>query len=137
MKEERLRQTTSLIIEQVDSDTVEDSLKRNRRDEVQNLEILVKEVHNTDGALKDHRNGDSKRPMPAIYTTVRFSNSDGSGKKWWRLLKWFPGLKSLKLAGRTTYAVPENRILENNELRKEEYSMTMWNVHEANDQRPV
>ncbi|XP_076230594.1 pyrokinin-1 receptor isoform X2 [Nomia melanderi] len=137
VKEERPRQTTSLIIEQVDSDAVDDSLKRSRRDEIQNLEILVKEVHNIDGALKDHRNGDSKRPMPAIYTTVKFSNSDGSGKKWWRLLKWFPGLKSLKLAGRTTYAVPENRILENNELRKEEYSMTMWNVHEANDQRPV
>lgn len=56
-------------------------------------------------------------------------NVDESGKKWWRLLKWFPGLKSLKFSRRNT--IPENHILK----RPEEISMTLWN--ETNQQRPV
>ncbi|XP_076644712.1 pyrokinin-1 receptor [Halictus rubicundus] len=138
VKEDSPKQTTSLI-ERVamDSQSVRDDFEaKNKSREVRGREVLEKEDRPIDGSLRFHRNSGPKRRTPARYA-VKVSNVDGSGKKWWRLLKWFPGLKSLKLAGRTTYAVPENRILENTELRKEEFSMTMWNAQEENDQRPV
>ncbi|CAL7938821.1 unnamed protein product [Xylocopa violacea] len=76
-----------------------------------------------------------RESKPTRYTTVKLSNVDESGKKWWRLLKWFPGLKSFKLTGRSTYTVPESHVVNGQELKREEISMTMWN--ETNEQRPV
>ncbi|XP_078032483.1 pyrokinin-1 receptor [Augochlora pura] len=136
IKEDSPKQTTSLI-ERVaaDSQNVVDNYEtRNKSQEIGTLDILVKGDRRIDGSMRYQRNGG---PLSAKYTTVKVSNMDGSGKKWWRLLKWFPGLKSLKLAGRGTYAVPENRIMENAGLRKEEFSMTMWSMNEENEQRPV
>ncbi|XP_076761402.1 pyrokinin-1 receptor [Xylocopa sonorina] len=76
-----------------------------------------------------------KDSKPARYATVKLSNVDESGKKWWRLLKWFPGLKSFKLTGRSTYTVPESHVVNGQELKREEISMTIWD--ETNEQRPV
>ncbi|XP_076625040.1 pyrokinin-1 receptor [Colletes latitarsis] len=135
-RDESPKQTTSLM-EQAATKAQKTEKKQTESNgrEIRDTKI-VDDVHNK-GSFKDQMNGDSRRPVSAKYTTVKVSNVDGSGKKWWRLLKWYPGLESLKLARRTTYAVPENRILENNELRREEFSMTMCNVHEANDERPA
>lgn len=77
----------------------------------------------------------SRKSRPARYATVKLSNVNQSEKKWWRLLKWFPGLKSLKLAGRSTYTVPENSPMRRSKLRREEISMTLWN--ETNEQNTV
>ncbi|XP_076302743.1 pyrokinin-1 receptor-like [Lasioglossum baleicum] len=86
---------------------------------------------------KIEREGDvcSRGPRKLRYATVKFSNTDEPGKKWWRVLKWFPGLKSFKLVRRNTYAVPENGSVRRPELVREEISMTVWNENE--EQRPV
>ncbi|XP_053984457.1 pyrokinin-1 receptor-like [Hylaeus volcanicus] len=135
-RDESPKQTTSLI-EQVAMNAQGNGKMATERNggEVRNTEI-AKDVRSKT-SVKYQRNEESRKSAPAKYAAVKVSNVDGSRKKWWRLLKWFPGLESLKLVRRTTYAIPENRILENTDLHREEFSMTMWNVHEANDQRPV
>ncbi|XP_076231284.1 pyrokinin-1 receptor [Calliopsis andreniformis] len=132
------KQTTSLV-EQITIDSQNGGMKLEdyTSDEIRKLEIPLKETYDIHGSFKDRKGKESGRSMPAKYATVKVSNVDGTEKKWWRLIKWFPGLKSLKLAGRTTYALPENHVLENPELRREEFSMAMWQVHDAGDQRPV
>lgn len=118
-QEDNPKQFTSLV-DQLKIDTIRNNI--NKRDEnIGRLNILSNEIrHKNDVCLKNSR--------PSKYTTV---NVDESGKKWWRLLKWFPGLKSLKFSRRNTYTIPENHILK----RPEEISMTLWN--ETNEQRPV
>nr|XP_033322323.1 pyrokinin-1 receptor-like [Megalopta genalis] len=136
VKEDSPKQTTSLIERgAMDSPNVVDNFEaKNKSQEIGTLDSLVKGDRRIDRSIRYQKNGG---PVSAKYTTVKVSNVDGSEKKWWRLLKWFPGLKSLKLAGRGTYAAPENRIMENAGLRKEEFSMTMWSMNEENEQRPV
>jgi len=62
------------------------------------------------------------------------SNIDSSEKKWWRFLKWLPGLKVLRFPRGST--VPEDRVFDETENR-EELSMTMWNIRDNNEERPV
>ncbi|PBC34776.1 Neuropeptides capa receptor [Apis cerana cerana] len=115
--EDNSKQFTSLV-DQLKIDTIQNNINKKYED-IGRLDILSNEVkHKNDVCLKNSRK----------YTTV---NVDESGKKWWRLLKWFPGLKSLKFSRRNTYTIPENHILK----RPEEISMTLWN--ETNQQRPV
>lgn len=70
------------------------------------------------------------------YENVHASNIDSSGKKWWRLLKWLPNLKSLKFSRRRS-TIPEDRVFDEFGNCREELSMTMWNIHGDNDQRPL
>ncbi|XP_029047035.1 pyrokinin-1 receptor-like [Osmia bicornis bicornis] len=123
--EESPKQTTSLV-EQVETEPRNADRKKDKGKE--EIRKLAKEVRSIGG---------QRSKATARYATVKVSNVDEARKKWWRLLKWFPGLKSFKLAGRNTYTVPENHILKQPELNREEFSMTMWNVHEPNDQLPV
>lgn len=110
--EDNSKQFASLV-DQLKIDTIRNNINKKNED------ILSNEVkRKNDICLKNSRK----------YTTV---NVDESGKKWWRLLKWFPRLKSLKFSRRNTYTIPENHILK----RPEEISMTLWN--ETNQQRPV
>lgn len=87
--------------------------------------VSKEEVRSGKGSRKSRR-------QPERYAAVTITSNGGEqpGKKWWRLLKWFPGFKSLKLAGRGRYTVPERA-----QVRREEISMTMWN--ETNGQHPV
>ncbi|KAG7204445.1 hypothetical protein KM043_004881 [Ampulex compressa] len=71
------------------------------------------------------------------YAAVKISSVEGSERKWWRILRWLPGLKVLRLPRRTTYCVSENRVLEEPLDRMEELSLAMWNVRETNGQRPI
>ena len=87
-------------------------------------EVVPKEEARSKGSRKPRR-------QPKKYAvTISSNGGEQPGKKWWRLLKWLPGFKSLKLAGRGTYTVPERA-----QVRREEISMTMWN--ETNEQHPV
>lgn len=115
--EDNSKQFTSLV-NQLKIDTIQNNINKKNED-IGRLDILSNEVRQkNDVRLKNSRK----------YTTV---NVDESRKKWWRLLKWFPGLKSLKFSRRNTYTIPKNQILK----RPEEISMTLWN--ETNQQRPV
>ncbi|EZA50650.1 hypothetical protein DMN91_003685 [Ooceraea biroi] len=60
---------------------------------------------------------------------------DNTEKKWWRLLKWLPGLQSFKFPRRST--VPEVRALDEAGNPREELSMTMWNIRDDGEQRPM
>ncbi|KAG5326350.1 CAPAR protein, partial [Acromyrmex heyeri] len=64
---------------------------------------------------------------------IKISNIDSSDKKWWRFFKWFPDLKVLRFPRGST--VPEDRVFDENP--HEELSMTMWNVRDNNQQRPM
>ncbi|XP_012141144.1 pyrokinin-1 receptor [Megachile rotundata] len=123
-REDSPKQTTALV-EQLKTDSRNVDRKYADKDS-EEIRKLAKEVRVVD----EHRS-------TGKYATVKVSNVDEARKKWWGLLKWFPGLKSFKLAGRNTYTVSENRILKQTELHREEFSMSMWNVREANDQLPV
>lgn len=136
VKEVSPQQTTSLI-EQTTIDTQNSGRKLNGRSgTVIKSTDIAKENHN-EASFGDRKDREPRRSTSIKYAAVKVSNVDGSGKVWWQLLKWFPGLKSLKLARRTPYAMPENRILKKTKLRQEKFLMTMWNIHEANNQRPV
>lgn len=125
------KQSTSLI----EHLNVVDSTRGNEAEDARGKE---NDIDQKSGALvvskKEVRSKGSRKPrgQPKRYAAVTISSNGGvqPGKKWWRLLKWFPGFKSLKLAGRGTYTVPEGA-----QVRQEEISMTMWN--ETNEQHPV
>ncbi|XP_026666577.1 pyrokinin-1 receptor-like [Ceratina calcarata] len=111
-------------------------------DELEEMNTTRNTLHNGNTENHERKNGGNDNgclknsSRPTKYATAKTSNVDSdSRKKWWRLLKWFPGLKSLKLAGRSTYAAPGNRTAKKPEVRKEEISMTMWN--ENSEQWPV
>ncbi|CAK9823731.1 Pyrokinin-1 receptor [Anthophora retusa] len=120
-----------LLADELEMNSKRNITKKKNNEDIGRLDSLPKDVNGKeDVCLKN-----SRRSRPAKYTTVKLSNVDETGKKWWGLLKWFPGLKSLKLAGRSTYTVPENHIFKRPELRREEISMTIWN--EVNEQQSV
>ncbi|XP_017763546.1 PREDICTED: neuromedin-U receptor 2-like [Eufriesea mexicana] len=125
-----LKQTTSLV-DQLEVGSTRTVIKKKNNEDIKRLKPLPKEVkHKGDVYSKGSRKVRSPR-----YATVKLSNVDESGKKWWRVLKWFPGLKSLKLARRNTYTIPENGSVRRPELVREEISMATWN--ENDEQRPV
>ncbi|XP_029154925.1 pyrokinin-1 receptor [Nylanderia fulva] len=68
-------------------------------------------------------------------TTYKSVNMENSEKKWWRLLKWLPGFKILKFPRGST--VPEDRMFDESGNPREELSMTLWNIRDSNEQRPV
>lgn len=120
------------------------SQKQAERDE--QLESGARAPSNGHGKLREsgrcgkdrsiRRNQDSVAPKPttsARYRTVPTA-SDSSNKKWWRLLKWLPGLKVLQSAGRP--AIAQDRALDQSASRCEELSMTMWNIRDDR-RRPV
>ncbi|KAK1130915.1 hypothetical protein K0M31_017220 [Melipona bicolor] len=122
----------SPLIEHVDvvDSTLSNEEKNARGDEKDidhksGAEVVSKEEARSKGSRKP-------RGQPKKYAAVTISSNGGEqpGKKWWRLLKWFPGFKSLKFAGRGAYTGPERA-----QVRREEISMTMWN--ETNEQHPV
>ncbi|XP_011161787.2 pyrokinin-1 receptor isoform X1 [Solenopsis invicta] len=63
------------------------------------------------------------------------SSIDSFEKKWWRFLKWLPGLKALTFPRDST--VPEDHVFDETGNPHEELSMTMWNIRDSNEQRPV
>ncbi|CAL1685402.1 unnamed protein product [Lasius platythorax] len=81
------------------------------------------------------RNQNASWTKRTIYKSVHVSNVEGSEKKWWRFLKWLPGFKILKFPRGST--VPEDRVFDESGNPREELSMTMWNVRDGNEQRPV
>ncbi|KAK9294786.1 hypothetical protein QLX08_010722 [Tetragonisca angustula] len=123
------KQSTSLIehLNVVDSTRVnEEKVARGKEkniDQKSGAEVVSKKEARSKGSKKPRR-------QPKRYAAVTISSNGGQqpGKKWWRLLKWFPGFKSLKLTGRDAYTVPERA-----QVRREEISMTMWN--ETNEQQ--
>jgi len=94
-------------------------------------------VHNKCDNYRDRnrsirRNQDTTWSKRTKYKSVHVPNADSSEKKWWRFLKWLPGLKDLKFSGRSTVA--ENHESGN---PREELPMTMWNIRGGNEQRPT
>ncbi|KAL6437093.1 hypothetical protein ACFW04_005000 [Cataglyphis niger] len=79
------------------------------------------------------RNQDASWTKRTIYKSVHVSNIRGSGKKWSRFLKWLPGFKVFKFPRGST--VPE--VFEESGNPREELPMTMWNIRDTNEQRPV
>ncbi|XP_050491736.1 pyrokinin-1 receptor-like [Bombus huntii] len=125
-----LKQNAQPLAEHLNAESTRNNVDKKDNEDIGRLEDS-KEIKNKDvGCYKC-----SRKSRPARYATVKLSNASQSEKKWWRLLKWFPGLKSLKLAGRSTCTVPENSPLRRSELRREEISMTLWN--ETNEQNTV
>jgi len=61
---------------------------------------------------------------------------DGAEKKWWRLLKWLPGLKSFRFSRRSTAPEVHGGFDETGNPR-EEMPMTVWDIRDDNEQRPV
>jgi len=61
---------------------------------------------------------------------------DSAEKKWWRLLKWLPGLKSLRFPRRSTAPEIHGGFDEAGNPR-EELPMTMWDIRNGSEQRPV
>ncbi|XP_066591259.1 pyrokinin-1 receptor-like [Prorops nasuta] len=72
-----------------------------------------------------------------FYTSVKISELDDSRKKWWRLFKWLPDVKVLKLSGRTPCSPLRNRVLDETDEKREEYSMTICSIQENCDIRPL
>lgn len=125
-----LKQNAQPLAEHLNAESTRNNVDKKGNEDIGRLEDS-NEIKNKDvGCCKC-----SRKSRPARYATVKLSNASQSEKKWWRLLKWFPGLKSLKLAGRSTCTVPENSPLRRSELRREEISMTLWN--ETNEQNTV
>lgn len=81
------------------------------------------------------RNQDAPWTKKTMYKSVQVSNMRDSGKKWSRFLKWLPGFKVFKFPRGST--VPEDRVFDESGNPREELSMTMWNIHDGNEQRPV
>ncbi|CAD1469313.1 unnamed protein product, partial [Heterotrigona itama] len=113
------KQSTSLI-EHLNVDSTRVNEEKNVG-EKSGTEVVSKE---------DARSKGSRKPKRYAAVTISSNGGEQPGKKWWRLLKWFPGFKSLKLAGRGTYAVTERA-----QVRREEISMAMWN--ETDEQHSV
>lgn len=82
-----------------------------------------------DRSIRRNQNASWKRTM---YKSVHVENSE---KKWWRFLKWLPGFTILKFPHGST--VPEDRGFDESGNPREELSMTMWNIRNTNEQRPV
>ncbi|XP_011872580.1 PREDICTED: neuromedin-U receptor 2-like [Vollenhovia emeryi] len=86
-----------------------------------------------------HKNRPIRRTQETSWTKrtsyTNVSNVDNSEKKWWRFLKWLPGLRVLRFPRGST--VPEDRVFDETGNPREELSMTMWNVRDNNEQRPV
>lgn len=81
------------------------------------------------------RNQDTSWTKRTIYKSVQVSDMARSEKKWSRLLKWLPGFKVFKFPRGST--VPEERVFDESGNPREELSMTMWNIRDNNEQRPV
>lgn len=81
-----------------------------------------------------HKNQDTSWTKRTMYKSVHVSNMGSSEKKWSRLLKWLPGFKVFKFRGST---VPEERVFDESGNPREELPMTMWNIRDDNEQRPV
>ncbi|XP_011647545.1 uncharacterized protein LOC105433800 [Pogonomyrmex barbatus] len=105
-----------------------------------NNDILSSKKHSQRSLINEHRKDRSiRRNQEASWIKrTRYknvSNIDDSEKKWWRFLKWLPGLRVLRFPRGST--VPEDRVFDEAGNPREELSMTMWNVHDNNEQRPV
>ncbi|KAL0125805.1 hypothetical protein PUN28_004696 [Cardiocondyla obscurior] len=87
--------------------------------------------HHKDRPIR--RNQETSWTKTTSYKSV--SNIGSSEKKWWRFLKWLPGLKVLRFPKGST--MPEDRVFDETGNPREELSMTMWNIHDNNEQRPV
>lgn len=81
------------------------------------------------------RNQDTSWTRRTMYKSVQVSDMARSEKKWSRLLKWLPGFKVFKFPRGST--VPEERVFDESGNPREELSMTMWNIRDNNEQRPV
>lgn len=81
------------------------------------------------------RNQDASWTKRTLYKSVHVSDMARSEKKWSRLLKWLPGFKVFKFPRGST--VPEERVFDESGNTREELSMTMWNIRDNNEQRPV
>lgn len=84
----------------------------------------------------NRRNQDVPWSKTTRYTSVHIPNVDTSEKKWWRFLKWLPGLKNFKFSRST---VPEDHVADESGNPREELSMTLFitNIRDDNEQRPV
>lgn len=116
----------------------EEHIKETRNNN--SLRPSCKEHHKSQEGKRDkdrsiRRNQNVSWTKRTIYKSVHVSNVEGSEKKWWRFLKWLPGFKILKFPRGST--VPEDRVFDESGNPREELSMTMWNVRDGNEQRPV
>ena len=88
-------------------------------------------------ARKKIIDGESPTKSPKCIA-VKVPNG-GSTKKWWKLLDWLPGLKSLRKQRRLAYgttAIKDTIVIESNQL--DEYSMNLCTFTENdNKHRPV
>ncbi|XP_077268783.1 pyrokinin-1 receptor [Temnothorax americanus] len=86
-----------------------------------------------------HKDRSIRRSQKGLWTKrtsyKNVTRIDSSEKKWWRFFKWLPGLKVLRFPRGST--VPEDHVFDEAGNPREELSMTMWNVRDNNEQRPV
>lgn len=68
--------------------------------------------------------------------SIRRNQENAAEKMWRRLLKWLPDLKSFKFSRRSTMP-SETRASDVSANPGEELSMTMWNIRNDSEQRPV
>ncbi|KAF7405841.1 hypothetical protein HZH68_005210 [Vespula germanica] len=84
----------------------------------------------------DRSNNELRRPESTRYTTLKVMKVDTPENKWRRCFKWLPGLKHLKFSRRPNYSLSRDddtsNVLNNN--RQCEFSMTLWNIREGNEQ---
>ncbi|KAF7402468.1 hypothetical protein HZH66_004735 [Vespula vulgaris] len=84
----------------------------------------------------DRSNDELRRPESTRYTTLKVMKVDTPENKWRRCFKWLPGLKHLKFSRRPNYSLSRDdntsNVLNNN--RQCEFSMTLWNIREGNEQ---
>ncbi|KAM0726436.1 hypothetical protein ACS0PU_007620 [Formica fusca] len=105
-----------------------------------NLRPLYNEHHKSQESKRSkdrsiRKNQDASWTKRTIYKSVHVSNTGGSGKKWSRFLKWLPGFKVFKFSRGST--VPEDCVFDETGNPREELPMTMWNIRDNNEQRPV
>lgn len=84
----------------------------------------------------DRSNNELRRSESTRYTNLKVTKIDSPENKWRRFFKWLPGLKHLKFTRNPNYSLSRDDDTSNvlNDNRQCEFSMTLWNIREGNEQ---
>ncbi|XP_070162164.1 pyrokinin-1 receptor [Polyergus mexicanus] len=131
------------ISEKLPESTRTNSVRKKHAKETRNnnnLRPLYNEHHKSQEGKRGknrsiRKNQDASWTKRTIYKSVHASNIGDSGKKWSRFLKWLPGFKVFKFSRGST--MPEDCVFDETGNPREELPMTMWNIRDNNEQRPV
>ncbi|KAI4474831.1 hypothetical protein M0802_015422 [Mischocyttarus mexicanus] len=132
---------SSATLERSSRQTMEMNVSEKTKRDVRDSKMTrIDERCSSENKSNDERSNNELRwPESTRYTTLKITDVDVQEKKWRRFFKWLPGLKHLKFSRRTNYSLSQDENLSNviNSNRQSEFSMTLWNIREGNEQDRV